>query len=461
MSFHHKHHHHRRQPNALGNVLNNDITRLNDGVERVESNVATLVSVVYVTATPTFNGPVAGYTTIVPVSAVQASTTESPAPAASTAAAETSALAIFSALAQSFSSQSTSIDVALITTATTAQVAASSLSLVDSVPVTTFSAFSPSSTLSSTSSILVSAAVPASATSSLGSAGVTQDSAGLAGGAKAGIAIAVLLAVLSLLALLGFCYRRKRTRRNEAYAVTGNEKNPFGDRAAAPVLARASTPSQLSLRPQDELAMPAAIDNTRRSKDLEKAQARVEHSANPFGPHAEVSQVNQEIPAPLRIRTTTPESVPLAAEAGIVAATASATVAQRHNAPKALDIKRAVSPIPHIPIGSAMPSPSGTEYSMTSVAAGTMASGPPPANVYRIQLDFKPSMEDELELNAGQLVRLLHEYDDGWVSSLLHSFRKSDLGPNHETGALHPFGSIPAGCGSAHMPFCAPCQASF
>jgi hypothetical protein len=34
-----------------------------------------------------------------------------------------------------------------------------------------------------------------------------------------------------------------------------------------------------------------------------------------------------------------------------------------------------------------------------------------------VQLEFKPSMEDELELKSGQLVRMLHEYDDGWVSS--------------------------------------------
>jgi len=47
-----------------------------------------------------------------------------------------------------------------------------------------------------------------------------------------------------------------------------------------------------------------------------------------------------------------------------------------------------------------------------------MANGPPPSNVHRIQLDFKPSMDDELSLRAGQLVRLLHEYDDGWVSIL-------------------------------------------
>ncbi|KAL1650978.1 hypothetical protein SLS61_005747 [Didymella pomorum] len=54
-------------------------------------------------------------------------------------------------------------------------------------------------------------------------------------------------------------------------------------------------------------------------------------------------------------------------------------------------------------------------------AAGAMATGrpngPPPGpnNVHRIQLDFKPSMADELELKAGSLVRMLHEYDDGWA----------------------------------------------
>jgi hypothetical protein len=38
-------------------------------------------------------------------------------------------------------------------------------------------------------------------------------------------------------------------------------------------------------------------------------------------------------------------------------------------------------------------------------------------NVYRVLMDFVPSMEDELELKNGQLVRMLHEYDDGWVSN--------------------------------------------
>jgi hypothetical protein len=52
-----------------------------------------------------------------------------------------------------------------------------------------------------------------------------------------------------------------------------------------------------------------------------------------------------------------------------------------------------------------------------AVVAGRGGNSPPLDNVHRVQLDFKPSMEDELEIRAGQLVRLLHEYDDGWVSS--------------------------------------------
>lgn len=75
------------------------------------------------------------------------------------------------------------------------------------------------------------------------------------------------------------------------------------------------------------------------------------------------------------------------------------------------------------------PSPAGTEFSMSSVAPGTgptgpssgaaaiaAAGGPKNTSVHRVQLDFKPTLEDEMELKAGELVRLLHEYDDGWVS---------------------------------------------
>jgi len=45
----------------------------------------------------------------------------------------------------------------------------------------------------------------------------------------------------------------------------------------------------------------------------------------------------------------------------------------------------------------------------------TSPSGVVISNVHRVQLDFKPSMDDELELKSGQIIRMLHEYDDGWV----------------------------------------------
>ena len=60
----------------------------------------------------------------------------------------------------------------------------------------------------------------------------------------------------------------------------------------------------------------------------------------------------------------------------------------------------------------------GALAGMAAAAASKRNSPPPPVdNVYRVQLDFKPSMEDELEIRAGQLVRMLHGYDDGWVCS--------------------------------------------
>jgi hypothetical protein len=94
----------------------------------------------------------------------------------------------------------------------------------------------------------------------------------------------------------------------------------------------------------------------------------------------------------------------------------------RKDIPKPLDLTKPPSPLYAVP-----PSPSGTEYSMHSISPGQFpvptpsgaaiaaAGGPSQSTVHRVQLDFEPTLEDEMELRAGQLVRLLHEYDDGWV----------------------------------------------
>ncbi|KAL8908709.1 MAG: hypothetical protein Q9207_000677 [Kuettlingeria erythrocarpa] len=316
----------------------------------------------------------------------------------------------------------------------------------------------------------------ASSSTSAAGAIISSQSDGMSGGAKAGMAIGILLAIGLLLGLIFFCYRRKKKQQREAYQVADDEKSVARDTDHVPAVARAvstqttSTAPRLSLRPVTQF-LPDLAGKRKSGNALAAAGARniapahamtekkptpvqPAHSANPFADHAEPSEkmfapreersmisnqandptnpfanhaeaidqpVNRDrslssdapVPAPLRIRTPTPEGHTHAAgTAGTAgAALAAAGLAgDKANSPAPLSVtpNRAASPAP-------MPSPAGTEFSMSSATPASMANGPPPSNVHRVQLDFKPSMEDELGLRAGQLVRLLHEYDDGWA----------------------------------------------
>lgn len=319
----------------------------------------------------------------------------------------------------------------------------------------------------------------------------SSQSDGMSGGAKAGLAIGILLAIGLLLGLVFFCYRRKKKQQREAYQVADDEKSMARDTNDVPAVARAastrtsrttSTAPRLSLRPVTQFLpdlagkrksgnalaaaggrnlAPADAMTEKRPTHIQPAHStnpfgdhdgpsekmfapREERSVipnqandptNPFGIHAEALEqpVNVDrslstdapVPAPLRIRTPTPEGhSPAAGTAGTAAAALAAAglAGPKANAPAPLDVppNRAASP-------ASMPSPAGTEFSMSSATPASMANGPPPSNVHRVQLDFKPSMEDELGLRAGQLVRLLHEYDDGWVSQKVVSFCKLGL----------------------------------
>ena len=293
----------------------------------------------------------------------------------------------------------------------------------------------------------------------------------MSSGAKAGLAIGLILAIALLLGLGFFCFSRRRKQANENYAKADDEKAAYMEglkrsQSVASTKTTATAP-RLSLRPITQF-MP---DMAAREKTLNGAAPAAALGAiggaaagaaasrdhddpeNPFGNHAELPRKSQGssekevglpiqnnaadnpfgnnaevlpqtgdsatrsvpdsvVPAPLRIRTPTPEAgaVTGGAVAGAAGGLAAAQVAERHNAPKPLNLtpKRSISP--------AASSPAVSEFSQTSVPSAAMVNGPPPSNVHRIQLDFKPSMDDELSLRAGQLVRLLHEYDDGWVS---------------------------------------------
>ena len=290
----------------------------------------------------------------------------------------------------------------------------------------------------------------------------------MSSGAKAGLAIAILLIVGGLLALAFFLYRRKRKQHDEAELKTDDEKSAYAGalaRAQSTTSTRTTaTAPRLSLRPVTQFLPDLAARGKAANASSTAvgaadgaalggtaARDHVNDPANPFGDHAEPSEKSQrfsektvalpiqantpknpfgnhaealpptdsmplaDAPAPLRIRTPTPEAAATAgAGAGAAGAIAAARLAEKHNAPKPLNL----SPNRSIPPGAQ--SPAGSEFSQTSVTPAALANGPPPSNVHRIQLDFKPSMDDELSLRAGQLVRLLHEYDDGWVNTLIH-----------------------------------------
>ncbi|KAI4200354.1 MAG: hypothetical protein LQ350_004002 [Teloschistes chrysophthalmus] len=351
-----------------------------------------------------------------------------------------------------------------------------------------------SSSVASQASSQITGATPTGENASASSSSVTQNAAaaaggsatsipnashqssGMSGGAKAGLAIGILLAIGLVAGLIFFCYRRKKKSQQEKYVQADDEKSIPRDGGGAAALNRAAstrtnaTAPRLSLRPVTQflpdLAGRRKSGNalaTTDHRNLAPADAMTEkqpvhtqpsNSGNPFTDHAEPSEktfapreersmipnqannptnpfgnhaetvdrpagpdhslpTDTAVPAPLRIRTPTPEgnaSTAVTAGAAGAALAAAGLAGQKHGAPKPLDISpnRAASPAP-------MPSPSGTEFSMTSVTPAAMTNGPPPSNVHRVQLDFKPSMEDELGLRAGQLVRLLHEYDDGWA----------------------------------------------
>ena len=322
-------------------------------------------------------------------------------------------------------------------------------------------ATSNGSSPSPTSSFLESTS---SSTPSHTAAASTGSSGGMSSGGKAGLAIGILLALGALFALAFFIYRRKRGQTNQEYSQADNEKSEFTGglaRSQSTVSTRTTaTAPRLSLRPITEFhpdlaargkaanAGAAAAAGVAGGAAVGAAMSRNQNDpANPFGNHAAVTPSRRlsdekiglpihsntsenpfadnagappptngsmplaDAPAPLRIRTPSPDAAAAAGVAAVAGAAAGAKLGERKDAPKPLNLttNRAVTPASH--------SPAASEFSQTPVSPGAMANGPPPSNVHRIQLDFKPSMDDELSLRAGQLVRLLHEYDDGWVSS--------------------------------------------
>ncbi|KAI9830842.1 MAG: hypothetical protein M1819_005367 [Sarea resinae] len=485
---HHKHRAH-PHPRAVDEVAGDSADIVGEPMAQLdERQMATIVSVVYVTAAPTFSGPVGGYTTLGPAVGDPVS-----APAATASAA--------SSVAQDTLSPESSVTPTASVVASALSSAAASSTSASSVSGSS----SPSSTISPSSSVLSSTALAsssvaptstdesaqstalgASATSSNASPTATSSSSsqGMSGGAKAGLAIGLIFGIGLILGLILFCFRRKKQQQEASYAKADDEKSAYGNRPGYAPSARSTNAPRLSLRPVTQfspnlggdrrsmgnalaVASAAATAPSGFSQPRKPTQAvadtvgdrmamedRANDPQNPFGNHATEPQPIQNpfgnhaetidpLPQPehpesegLPVAAASDSSVPSDSNhldledavevtaAGLDATGAAALTEEHQNSSRPSNASGEARPAsPTLPVESTPPSPVGTEFSNTSEVpatpttpqAGVVKSGVVVTNVHRVQLPFKPSMEDEIELCAGQLVRLLHEYDDGWV----------------------------------------------
>ena len=409
-----------------------------------QPDVATVVSIVYVTASKTFSGPA--------ILITDGPVMTNGSPVQTSVDSETTSEAKSHEKASDASANKY-----------TSTVISSSLDESSTAAPSSASQSSQGSQLLIASSTLSASAV--AATSATATPTPTP-SRGMSEGAKAGLALGILIAIAAVLALVLLFYHKKK--KNMQHQELDDEKGSINNGVAASIrTARTiSTAPRLSLRPVTQFS-PNLADNRKsagNTLEMVAAPAANSHSdsrgfltpaaqpssawerpgaannandpANPFGNHAEpvepASAPTTPEPTPAPATNTAAESElsplsgnPVVAEAPPVAAAIVSPLASpvvRKDVPEPLSLK------PDMSVPMAMPSPAWTDDIPASpgpaptgpppiAATGGVAAGPAPVpnNVHRVQLDFKPSMNDELELRAGELVRMLHEYDDGWV----------------------------------------------
>jgi hypothetical protein len=408
----HEHlHRHARAVQPRGNPFEeaaSAIANVFGGHNQVQQS--TVVSIVYVTASKTFSGAVGGYSTVGPV-VVSPSTPNGDINSSPPDEGASNTGLIVDAT----TSSSTKLPTA-ITPSKTSVAPTQSLLADTSVP---------SSKAPTKSSSTVSAASSTSTVTSSSSSG------GMSAAGKAGLAIGILLLIGAILSIVLFCFKKRRERRERL----DDEKHEFGDMNRQASQRTTATAPRLSLRPVTQFLPNLGEKRQSRGNALNIGRpiaqqnldrpmtAQSNHRENPFGNHAEtIDATNAKGPEVVQGMGPGGEVLTGAtAAAAVVGLTRGAS--KRGFGPSPIDLTRK-APF------AGPPSPAHTEFSVSSESSPTpaqtasgaaiaAAGGPINSAVHRVQLDFKPSMDDELELRAGQLIRLLHEYDDGWVSRLL------------------------------------------
>ncbi|KAG9811123.1 hypothetical protein KCU63_g20971, partial [Aureobasidium melanogenum] len=291
-------------------------------VKEVNDNVATVFSVVYVTASATFSGPTAGFVTL-----GANPTTSAKAAAKSTAtnntddeentttanAKQPSSTARTSTTSTSSAKVTNTLSPTAKSTANTlsSSSSSSSSSLVSSSLAVITSSAAASSTIASSS---ISSAAKAEATSSSSaSATAVADAAssGLSSGAKAGVALVVIFAIGALAGLAYFLIRKKKAQQKQAIGMErlDDEKKGFVSQSPStmtipqpPAQTRSTGPApRLSYRPTSQWS-PSVLGDAEKAAAGAAAGVMASNSdpANPFGIHAQtVESQSRDVISPI------------------------------------------------------------------------------------------------------------------------------------------------------------------
>ena len=401
--------------------------------------VETVVSVVYQTMSATFTGPIGGYETVTSAPSATEVAQVGAAAVSSSVNSDEAAYASAKNAANTVSSADTTVTSASsayvyptrqqrpnATTTSAAGIGGTPIAATRSADATqTYGAtVVGGSPLTNTRGASVVGGTPLSATRSADAQISNQDN-GMSGGAKAGLAFGIIIALALAGGLFLFCWRRRRNQRAGHEEITDEKAGMrssfnsfgFGNRGAVEApsnrlststvgseksVRTATTAPRLSLRPVTQflpmLGGKATNDNDipQMSEKTSAWERRPKNAENPFNDNAVISEK----------------------DAG------DGTKSGSHSKNSSWE-------------GSEPPTPKSTKFGTASqvrVSGGSpdvVSNQPPrqPNNVHRVQLDFKPSMEDELELRSGALVRMLHEYDDGWCLCVNMDRSKQGVAP--------------------------------
>jgi hypothetical protein len=380
----------------------------------------TVLSIVYVTASPTFTGAIGGYTTLAVGAPVQQS-------------AKSSNTADAFATPTSESPSPTSVQ--------PTGNASTTFSTMTSAAVISGTSLATSVAQSSSSPTIAGGAIADGTASSTAQASPSTVQTGMSAGGKAGLAIGIILAVAIVAAGVLFLYGKKK-KAVEEEEKSHNEKAAFAGDAAPvsgsslhsappPPSNNASSAPTLDLRPMSRL-MPEFMGQRRSQGNLLNASTAAAAAASgaarrslmpPQGTSAwerKANPTNEKVENPFSDPTNPFGDEQAKAVSPSLGGPAAPELSPSMPAP--LNVRSAAPgaavPVPAAEAANPPASPASGHSTTQSQGAVGAAAGPgaPPNNVHAVQQDFKPSMDDELELRSGQLVRILHEYDDGWVS---------------------------------------------